>query len=129
MRWRGLLAHFEQAGFVVLLPWGDARERERSERLAHDAPNAIVPPRQSLPELAALARSAEIVVGVDTGLTHLAAALGTPTIALFTATDAALAGVARAGAHAIDLGGNGRVPGLADVAAASARVLRDAPRC
>ena len=69
--WRGLLAHFEQAGFVVLLG-RSARERERSERLAHDAPNAIVPPRQSLPELAALARSAE-----DTGLTHLAAALGT----------------------------------------------------
>ena len=99
-RWRGLLAHFAQAGFAVLLPWGSDAERARSERLARDATNAIVPPRQSLPELASLARSAEIVVGVDTGLTHLAAALGTPTVALFTATDATLAGVARAGTHA-----------------------------
>ena len=52
----------------------------------------------------------EVVVGVDTGLTHLAAALGTPTVAVFTATDAALAGVARAGAHALDVGGNGARP-------------------
>src|SRR4030095_12203978 len=41
---------------------------------------------QSLPELAVLARHAEIVVGVDTGLTHLAAALGTPTAAIFPTT-------------------------------------------
>jgi heptosyltransferase-1 len=128
-RWRGLLAHFAQAGFAVLLPWGSEAERVRSERLARDAPNAVVPPRLTLPELAALARSAEIVVGVDTGLTHLAAALQTPTVALFTVTDAALAGVARAGPHAIDVGGNGSVPSLDDAIAGAGRVLRDAPRC
>jgi len=52
-----------------------------------------VPPRQSLPELATLAHHAEIVVGVDTGLTHLAAALGTATvvISLITLAVAAVA--------------------------------------
>jgi len=127
--WRRLLAHFAQASLAVLLPWGNNLERARSERLAHGAANAIVPPRQSLPEMATLARNAEVVVGVDTGLTHLAAALGTPTVALFTTTDAALAGVARAGPHACDLGGNGHVPSLDDAIAATGRVLRDAPRC
>ena len=128
-RWRALLAHFAQAGFAVLLPWGNAEERMRSERLADQATNAIVPPPQTLPELASLARDAEVVVGVDTGLTHLAAALDTPTVAIFTTTDAALAGVARTGPHAIDLGGNGKVPALDDVIVATGRVLRDAPRC
>ena len=127
--WSGLLAHFAQAGFRVVLPWGNDEERARSERIAREAVNAIVPPRQTLPELASLAQAAEIVVGVDTGLTHLAAASGTPTVALFTTTDAALAGVAAAGPHAVDLGGNGRVPPLAEAIAASATVLRDAPRC
>ena len=127
--WRALVAHFAQASFTVLLPWGSEAEQARSLRIAHAAPNAIVPPAQSLPELATLARSAEVVVGVDTGLTHLAAALGTPTVSIFTTTDPALAGVARAGVHAEDQGGNGRVPALADVIAATARVLRDAPRC
>lgn len=127
--WIGLLAHFAQAGFDVLLPWGSDAERERSERIAHAATNGIVPPRQSLPELASLAQSAEIVVGVDTGLTHLAAAMGTPTVAIFTTTAASLAGVAAAGAHAVDLGGNGRVPSLDDAIAGVGQVLRDVPRC
>jgi heptosyltransferase I len=127
--WNGLLAHFAQAGFRVLLPWGDAHERERSERLASTATNAIVPQHLTLPELATLARSAEIVVGVDTGLTHLAAALGTPTVAIFTTTDATLAGVTAAGTHAVDVGGNGEVPSLPAVIESAGRVLRDAPRC
>ena len=86
-------------------------------------------PRLSDVELATLARNAQIVAGVDTGLTHLSAALGTPTVALFTATDARLAGVSRAGPHALDLGGNGRVPTPADAIEAAGRVLRDTPRC
>jgi heptosyltransferase-1 len=121
-RWRALLAQFAQAGLTTLLPWGSAAEEERSRRLAAGTPNTIVPPRQTLPELASLARNAEVVVGVDTGLTHLAAAMGTPTVAVFTATDAALAGVARAGPHALDVGGSGRVPTFDDVFAALARV-------
>ena len=122
--WRALLAHFAQAGLTTLLPWGNAAEEERSRRLAAGMPNTVVPPRQTLPELASLARNADVVVGVDTGLTHLAAAMGTPTVAVFTATDAALAGVARAGAHALDVGGNGRIPSLAEVVSAAGQVSR-----
>jgi heptosyltransferase-1 len=127
--WTGLLAHFAQAALRVVLPWGSEAERERSERLARSATNAIVPPRQTLPELASLARSAEVVVGVDTGLTHLAAAIGTPTVAIFTVTDPALAGVAAAGQHARDVGGNGHVPSLGEAIESIGGVLRDAPRC
>jgi heptosyltransferase-1 len=128
-RWRALVAHFDQAGFATLLPSGSDAEAARSERIADGAMSAIVPPRQSLPELASLARHAEVVVGVDTGLTHLAAALATPTVAIFTATDAFLAGVARTGTHARDVGGNGHVPALDEVVAAIGEVLHNAPRC
>jgi heptosyltransferase-1 len=127
--WRMLLAQFAAAGITTLLPWGNAEEEQRSRRLAAGADAAIVPPRQTLPELAALIRHAEIVVGVDTGLTHLAAAMGAPTVAVFTTTDPSLAGVARTGAHAIDLGGHGVVPTPADVVAAAGRQLQRAPRC
>ena len=128
-RWRALLGGFADAGFATVLPWGSAAERLRSERLAAGVAHAVVPPRQSLAALAALLSRVELAVGVDTGLTHLAAALGTPTIALFTETDPAGAGVAIAGAHARDLGGNGIVPALADVQAAAGALLRVAPRC
>jgi heptosyltransferase-1 len=127
--WRGLVAHFAQAGLTSVLPWGSPEEEARSRRIAQDATAAIVPPRQTLPEVATLARHAEVVVGVDTGLTHLAAALGTPTVAIFTTTDAMLAGVARTGPHARDLGGNGHVPTFAEVTGATGALLRTAPRC
>jgi len=128
-RWRALLAHFAQAGYTTLLPWGGAAEEERSRRLADGTRGALVPTRQTLAELASLAHHAEIVIGVDTGLTHLASAIGTPTVAVFTATDPFLAGVARAGTHARDVGGNGTVPTLDDVIGAVAQVMREGPRC
>lgn len=49
---------------------------------------AVVAPRLSLSECARLLADAWAVVGVDTGLTHLAAALDAPTVALFAATPA-----------------------------------------
>jgi heptosyltransferase I len=127
--WRALLAQLATAGITTLLPWGSADEKARSERLSMGAALAVVPPRQSLPQLAALIRNAEVVVGVDTGLTHLAAAMGTATVAVFTNTDPVLAGVARTGPHAIDVGGNGYVAALAEVMAAVGRQLQQTPRC
>lgn len=127
--WRELIARFARAGFAILLPWGSEDERRRSERLAQEESAARVPERQALPALAGLIARAELVVGVDTGLVHLAAALGTPTVSLFVATDAKLAGVERASAHARDLGGIGQVPSVDDVMAAAGELLRGAPRC
>ncbi len=127
--WRELIARFARADFAILLPWGSDEERVRSERLAAGEPAARVPPRQTLGELAGLISGAELVVGVDTGLVHLAAALGTPTVSLFVATDARLAGVERASRLARDLGGVGRVPAPDAVTAAASALMRGAPRC
>ena len=90
---------------------------------------AIASPRLALPALAGLLARAALVVGVDTGLVHLAAALGTPTVSLFVATDPALAGVERAGALARDLGGVGSVPTPDEVLSAAGALLQRAPRC
>jgi heptosyltransferase-1 len=127
--WRALVAQSARAGLATLLPWGTGAERARCERIAAGISAAIVPPRQTLSELATLLARAEFVAGVDTGLTHFAAALGTPTLALFTDTDPALAGVAISGAHARDLGGNGRAPTPDEALAAAGALLRAAPRC
>ena len=127
--WRALIAHFTQAGLAVLLPWGTSEEAERSGRLADGIPGAAVGARRELPEIAALLARAEVVCGVDTGLVHLAAALGAPTVALFVATDPRLAGVARAGPHCRDLGGTGIVPAPPEVIAAVGALLRTVPDC
>jgi len=122
--WRSLIAHFAKGGMVVLLPSGNAAEAARSERLAHGIVGARAVARQTLSETASLLARADLVCGVDTGLVHLAAALGVPTIAVFVATDPELAGVARAGGHARDIGGTGSVPSPEQVIAAAAAIMR-----
>ena len=129
-RWRALIAGVEAAGFDVVLPHGTDDEEAHSRALAADARRAIVPPRLALDAMAALLARAHAVVGVDTGLTHLAAALGTPTLALFTTTDATLAGVAVAGAaRARPRRQRRRARRRRRRARRSANCCRDAPRC
>jgi len=129
--WRRLVESFATAGFPVVLPWGSDDERARSERYAAGITGAIVPspPRLSLPGLATLCARAELAVGVDTGLVHLAAALGTPTVSLFVATDPLRCGVGLAGQSARDLGGIGVVPTPDEVQRAAGELMRRAPAC
>jgi heptosyltransferase-1 len=82
-----------QHGRALLLPWGNAREKERAERIAAAVPSAHVLPRLGLDALAAIIARADAVLGVDTGLMHVAAALRKPGLALFPATLPALTGV------------------------------------
>jgi heptosyltransferase I len=109
-RWLG------ERGLHVVLPWGNARERERSQRMAEALPNARVPVALPLRDVARLLAEARAVVGVDTGLTHLAAALGVPVAAIYCATDTHLTGVYGA-RHAWNLGGRGKPPRPEDVMA------------
>ena len=112
----------QEQGLACLLPAGSAGERERAGRLAQAIPGAIALPPLSLRELAGHLAAARIVIGVDTGLVHLAAALGRPTLALFCASDPALTGVL-ATTPAINLGARGQPPGVGDVLAAALPLL------
>lgn len=127
--WRTLLEHFANAGVAVVLPWGDRAEAARSERLAAGLPGVSVPARRPLPELATLLAGARLVVGVDTGPTHLAAALARPTVAIFIATDPAFNGAEPASSAARDIGGPGRPPEPAQVIAAARALLPAQPSC
>lgn len=115
--WIALGKQLNQAGVRTVLPWGNERERARSERLASALPDALCTPRLNLNEAAALLGKAQAVVGVDTGLSHLAAALGVPTVGIYTATDPGLTGL-HAGVRAINLGGKNNSPSVADVSVA-----------
>jgi heptosyltransferase-1 len=107
---------------ISVLPFGNVGERQRSERLAARIPGARVPPALDLDQLAALMSQARIVVGVDTGLTHLAVALGQPTIGLFLATDPAATGL-YGSSRAVNLGGIGMTPSIDEVADAIKHLL------
>jgi heptosyltransferase-1 len=97
-----------------VLPWGSGAERERSERLARSVPAAVLPQRLPLAEVARVLSHAWCVIGVDTGLTHLAGALGTPTVGIYTATDPHLTGLYGC-ARAVNVGGPGASPDVEEV--------------
>ncbi len=70
-------------GVRAVLPWGSEEERLRAARIAAGVGDALVPRRMSVAEIARLLRGARGVAGVDTGLTHLAAALGVPAVGIY----------------------------------------------
>ena len=115
--WIALGHYLYEKNIRCVLPWGSEAEQARSLRLAAAIADAIVPPRLSLNEAAALLGGAQAVIGVDTGLAHLAAALGVPTVGIYTATDPALTGL-HAGRCAVNLGNIDRAPDAAAVIAA-----------
>ena len=117
-RWIALGCELQARGLYCLLPAGNSAERERAQRIAARIPQASPLPPSSLAELAGQLSAARIVVGVDTGLIHLASALGTPTLALFSASDPALTGVL-ARTPAINLGSRGHPPSVADALASA----------
>jgi heptosyltransferase-1 len=123
--WRLLLQQLSDAGVRAVLPWGNDAERARALRLALDIGGASVPERMPPRELARLFAGASAVVGVDTGLAHLAAAVGTPVLCLFTVTDPSLTGVVGERAPALNLGGNGSVPTVDDAVTALTPWLRE----
>ncbi len=90
--WQRLAVLACAAGWQIRLPWATAQERLRAERIAAAASEVEVLPASSLNTLARIIGEAAAVVGVDSGLAHLAAALGVPSITLYGATDPRLTG-------------------------------------
>jgi lipopolysaccharide heptosyltransferase I len=93
--WTELIRKSVQAGFRVLLPWGNAQEEARAKRLA-TVPAVQVLPWLSLSEIGYVIARARACVCMDTGLSHLAAALDVPAITLYGSTDSGLIGASGA---------------------------------
>ena len=89
--WAALVRLALDQGFVPVLPWANG-ERLRAERIARGIPGARVCKRMDLDDVMGLLAHASGVVGVDSGLAHLGAALGRPTVMLFGPSDPSLTG-------------------------------------
>lgn len=90
--WMALAQLVNAAGLAVYLPWGTAEELGRAQRIAAIASDALVLPRQTLHQLASILAGAKGLVGVDTGLAHLGAALAVPAVTIYGATRPGLTG-------------------------------------
>jgi heptosyltransferase-1 len=121
-QWVKLGDHLHHRGLKSVLPWGSEAERRRSEHVARRLRLAYVPPRLTLTEAAWLLGHAQIVFGVDTGLSHLAVALGTPTVGIYCATDPAATGL-YAPSRARSVGAAGKPPSVGVIIAAERELL------
>jgi heptosyltransferase-1 len=81
--WVALGKELASKGYQIVFPWGSSAERAVSEALASQVPGAIVPKAFSIEEAFIVIAGATLTVGVDTGLTHLAAVLGKPTVEIY----------------------------------------------
>lgn len=113
--WKVLLGLVNQKwGDEVYLPWGNETEKLRAESLAEQLPFARVCDRLSLLQIACLLQGAKSVIGVDTGLLHLANALDKPLVGIYTDSDPAKTGV-QISNYAKNIGTVGKQPDVESV--------------
>ena len=113
--WVDLGRELAKQNLNLALPWANDVEFKRANTIASQLQNAIVLPKLSIAELASVIGQAQAAIGVDTGLSHLAAALNIPTIAIYTDTNPALTGVMGALKPTINLGTIAEIPSANDV--------------
>lgn len=112
----------ELAPMTILLPWGSPKEKAEAEALAAQIPNARVLPKLSMDDAVLVARRARLAVGVDTGLTHIAAAYGRPVVEIY-ADSPKWKTEGNWSPQIVNLGDQGSPPSVAEVAAAAKSLL------
>lgn len=88
---RRICSGFPSAG--ILLSWGNEAERLAAGRVAAAiGSRARLLERYPLKGITAILKKVDLVIGGDTGLIHLAAAVGTPTVSYYRASDGSVSG-------------------------------------
>ncbi len=120
--WIDIARMLTHSGLNIVLPWGSSKEKEEAKALSFAIPNSTVLPQLSITDMVTLTGHATFIVGVDTGLSHLAAAFDKPTVQIYcniprwrTCADWS--------DNIISLGGENEVPTLNDVKNAVQQLL------
>lgn len=108
--WIAVGRRLTQEGLAVAVMWGSPEEQVRAQDIAQVI-GAAIPPFLTVAEASNTLAHAQIVVGLDTGMTHIAAAHGRTTIGIYCDHEPGLAGVTGPG-RVKSLGGKGLVPTL-----------------
>ena len=91
-RWQELIQLINGEGYMAILPSGSIEEFERGKEIASISTDALAIPAQSLNRTAYIIENATGCICSDTGLAHLSALLGKPSVTLYSVTDEKLIG-------------------------------------
>jgi heptosyltransferase-1 len=100
-------------GWVPVILWGSRTEEAMAQDIAAHC-SGLVPPFLSVAQAASLLTRAHVVIGLDTGFSHLAAALGRPTLGIYCDHEPGLAGITGP-SWVRSIGGKGQTPTLDEV--------------
>src|SRR5690606_16020231 len=87
--WRTVIAQLLAKGLTPVAFSGNDEELARAQRLLQGAPSGLALAKMPLKSAAQILGHARVIIGVDTGLAHLGAALGRPVIGLYANSDPA----------------------------------------
>jgi len=123
--WQAVFARLRSHGLHMRLLAGNAAETARARMLAGAHDDVTVLPRMTLTETARMMAGARVMIGLDSGLTHLSAALARPTIAIYKASTPVRTPLQGAG-YTASLGERGRAPSAQAVLDALEQALASA---
>ncbi|PBC03597.1 lipopolysaccharide heptosyltransferase I [Mesorhizobium sp. WSM3860] len=90
--WVGTAGRLVAKQFTPIVTWSNEAEKRVAEAIAGAVPETVLVPKSPLADVAAILGRSTLIIGADTGLTHLASAFGLPTVAIFLATEPGLTG-------------------------------------
>ncbi len=120
-RWVAVGRQLAARGLPVVVLWGSPAEEQLAREIAVGCAG-LVPPFLTVAQVIDTLSFAAVVVGLDTGMTHIGAAHGCPTIGIYCDFEPGLAGVTGPG-PVRSLGGRGQSPSLAEVSQALESLL------
>jgi heptosyltransferase-1 len=83
--WVHIAQYLNEQGYVCYVSWGSPTEKQNAQRIvdAVPHPNTHLLPATSLALWPSLLAKTQLVVGVDTGLLHLACVMNRPTVGIY----------------------------------------------
>lgn len=120
--WHQVFAELQQRGLQLRLLAGNAAEQARAQELISGFENALVLPKMQLRAVADELAKSTIMVGLDSGLTHLSAGLGRLTIGIYKASTPVRTPL-QGNAYTASLGDRGNPPDAGMVIAAIKQAL------
>ena len=84
--WLQVGQSLKEKGYAIVFCWGNAKEEAKAKQLNEHGLGYVLPKRLSTPELCTFFQQSFAVIAADTGILHLTAALGTPTISFWGPT-------------------------------------------